>query len=62
MLFVIAPEIDLTEAEDFILLLHLHPSIFFTIESPLMSVVFRFVPTLFCDVSVSFKFDDLSPV
>ena len=62
MPFVVAPGIDLAAKEDFILLLSLHPSIFLTTESSIMSVFFRFVHPLFCDVSVSFKLDDLSPV
>ena len=62
MPFVVAPGIDFIATEAFILLLSLHPSIFFIIESPTISVFFRFVPRLFCDVTVSFKLDDLSPV
>ena len=57
MPFVVAPGIDFTANEDFILLLSLHPSIFLTIESPTICVFFRFVPPLFRDVIVSFKLD-----
>ena len=53
--FVVAPGIDFTASEDFILLLSLHPSIFFTIECPTFSVFFRFVPPLFCDVIVQIR-------
>ena len=38
--FVVAPGIDFTWTVDFILLLSLHPSIFFTIESPVMNALF----------------------
>ena len=38
--FVVAPGIDFTATGNFILLLILHPLIFFTIESPIMSVFF----------------------
>ena len=61
MPFVAASGTDFTATEGFILLLSLQPSISFTIESPTVSAFFRFVPPLLCDVSVSFKLDDLCP-
>ena len=51
--FVVAPGIDFTATEDFMLLLSLHPSIFFTFESPTISVFFRFVPPLFAKATMA---------